>query len=359
MRVIGSIILSILIAMPALAQMGVRTARVKATGRITREVAPASQGQEAKVETETAAGAVVMDRDDADEDSSAEQLQERGSPDTPVDSSSAGQTPATAAAMDGDDCAIQSGYLPTFHKPPAGTTSPTLCLYNQFGQEYLKYANVVNTPKSTSATMEIVGDALGPFRVTLSVAVAANTNGNGDDEDEGDGTAGGPPPEEDDDEPTSTEDKALNLLGANGGNVAITAALPFYYKPFSTGGMILWDGFARIGGNVQAFGEGENSTRTDWNDTNGSLELAFSEFHLDMMGSAKKLNLLGYAKTSLVTGTESFKQALGAEHKTFVSGQAALGLRVSDLFNVFLTYNWYSDDKIPGGGVALAFTMGK
>jgi hypothetical protein len=349
MRFIAWVILSIVIALPAVGQLGVRTARWKGPKTVTT-VTPASGLQPESRRTEEIPGVVVMDRDDLDGQDSAEKRREEAAPDTSVDSTT-GQAVTTE---DADDCTVHTGGFPTF-KPGDGKTNPTICLYNQFGQEYLKYANVVNSSKATSVTMEILGDAFGPVRVTLSTAVAANTDGGDDEEETPSATADG----EEDEEPTSTEDKALNLLGANGGNVAVTAALPFYYRPFKTGGRILWNGFARLGGNVQAFGEGETTSRVDWNDTSGSLELAFSEFHLDMMGSANKLNLLAYAKTSAVTGTEAFKKAIGAGHKTFLSGQVAAGVRVSDLFNVFVTYNWYSDDKIPGGGVALAFTMGK
>jgi hypothetical protein len=251
-------------------------------------------------------------------------------------------------------CVVAIGGFPTRKKDKDGKYT-TSCFWNQKGQEYLKYARFINTSKTAGVAMDVLSDTIGPFRLVLSTAVAANTS----DDDEpasDDGEGGGGAEGEDDDEPTSAEDQALNLLAANGGNLAITAALPLYFKPIGNGSF-LWNSYARVAGNVQAFGS--DGSTVNFGDTNANLELAFSEFQLDMLTDQENFNLLGYAKTSAVVGTKKFAEAIGDPSRAFLHGQLGAGVRIADMLNVYLTYNWYSDNKIPGDGASIAFSMGK
>lgn len=317
MRVIGNIILSILIALPVLGQMGARTGKPTLAKKTVTQAEAFAAGQESAPA--------------ADQTVTSNQVA------MVVDPANEGETPGA--------CVVPVGRFPTMLKS-GDTENPTLCFWNQKGQEYLKYGRFINSSKTAGVAMEVLSDALGPVRLVLSTAVAANTD---DDEPE----AG-----DDEDEPTSDEDRALNLLTANGGNVAITAALPLYFKPLGNGS-VLWNSYARLGGNVQAFGSGETESSINFNDANANLEIAFSELQVDLLTQQENFNLLGYAKTSAVIGTEAFAKSIGDVGRAFLHGQVGAGLRISDLLNVYITYNWYSDDKIPGGGGAITFAMGK
>ena len=333
MRVIGWVVLSVLIATPALAQIGVRT------GKPTLEDKTVSQ-QDAEN-----AGMVAVAAD-PDKTKTVDQADNQKNVRMKVDPANEGE-PSGA-------CVAAIGGFPTQKKDKDGKYT-TSCFWNQKGQEYLKYARFINSSKTAGVATDVVSDTIGPFRLVLSTAVAANTDG-GDEEDGEEEDGGGAAAEEGDDEPTSAEDRALNLLAANGGNLAITAALPLYFKPIGNGSF-LWNSYARLGGNVQAFGENE-STMT-FSDTNANLELAFSEFQLDLLTDQEQFNILAYAKTSAVLGTKKFAESIGDSSRAFVHGQLGAGIRLSDLVNVYLTYNWYSDDKIPGEGATIAFSMGK
>lgn len=316
MRFFLSFILSLVVAAPAVAQIGARTGRPNLTEKtVTRaEFVEAGLLAPAADLEATNTSNVRMEVDPADENE------------------------------DPGACVMPIGRFPTQQKGEDGNYR-TLCFWNQKGQEYLKYGRFISSSKTAGVAMEVLSDALGPLRLVLSTAIAANT-----DTEE-------PEPGSDEDEPTPSEDKALNLLTTNGGNLAITAALPLYFKPLSNGS-VLWNSYARLGGNVQAFGE-ENESSVNFNDANASLELAFSEFQIDLLTQQKNFNLLGYAKTSAIVGTEQFAKSIGDARRAFLHGQVGAGLRISDLLNVYLTYNWYSDDKVPGGGGAITFAMGK
>jgi len=320
MRVIGSLFLSILIAIPALAQIGARTGKPTLGNTKVTQAEAQEAGQENASEVDLFANNTTNVRMEVD--------------------------PANEGEEEGA-CLAAIGRLPTLKKGEPGDENRTKCFWNQKDQEYLKYARFINSSKTAGVAMDVVSDTLGPFRLVFSTAVAANTN---DDDPSPD------PAAVVEDEPTADEDRALNLLAANGGNLAITAALPLYFKPIGNGSF-LWNSYARLGGNIQAFGSGETELTASFGDTNANLELAFSEFQLDLLTQQERFNLLGYAKTSAVIGTEKFAASIGDPSRAFLHGQIGAGIRIVDRLQVYLSYNWYSDDRIPGGGGAITFTM--
>lgn len=240
-------------------------------------------------------------------------------------------------------CDIKEGWFPLTNYHPIDPKK-TLCFWNQEDQAYLKYGRFVNTAKTISAATEVVSDAFGPVRVALSTAVAATTNNDQTVEDE--------------DEPTPEQDRLLNLLAANGGNVALTASFPLYFKPVG-GGSFLWNSYLRVAANASAFG-GDTETTLKWGDVNGNAELAFTEMQLDLLSYQKNFNILGYLKTSAILGTDKFAETLHADASTsFLHGQAGAGVRIGQLLMIYLTYNWYSDDDIPGQGGSVTFALTK
>lgn len=227
----------------------------------------------------------------------------------------------------------------------------TLCFWNQEGQEYVKYGRFVSSSNAVSATTEILSDAFGPVRIALSTAVATTT----DDDDDSDGE------DKAEDETTSEQDEALNLLAANGGNLALTASYPLYYQPFSKGkgGSFLWNSYLRVATNVSALGSTTESTQ-DWEDVSGNVELAFTEMQLDLLSLQENFNLLGYLKTSAIFATDKFAESLHADaSKSFLHAQIGAGMRIGEILMVHATYNWYSDGDIPGDGGTVTFTMTK
>ncbi len=236
---------------------------------------------------------------------------------------------------------IKNRRFPTVGAGPAGTR----CFWGQEKQEqeFLKYGGFVNSSKTVSATTEIMSDAFGPVRVALSTAIAANT-----DDDVSD----------DADEPTPEEDRLLNLFAANGGNLALTASFPLYFKPMGEGGF-LWNTYLRTAVNMSALGESAETT-TKWEDLTGNVELAFTELKVDMLSQEKRFNLMGYVKTSGVVATRNFADALGADvSSTFLHGQAGVGMRMGQVLSIYLAYNWYSDDDIPNERGTITFSMSK
>jgi hypothetical protein len=132
--------------------------------------------------------------------------------------------------------------------------------------------------------------------------------------------------------------------------------LPLYFTPIGNG-QFLWNSYARVAGNVQALGE--NSTSARFSDTNANLELAFSEFQLGLLTDQQNFNILGYAKTSAIVGTKKFAETIGDPSRAFLHAQLGAGVRIANKLDVYLTYNWYSDGKIPGDGTSITFSMTK
>ena len=236
---------------------------------------------------------------------------------------------------------IKEGFTPT-----DGDPALALCFWDQTQQEYLKYARFVGTSKSMSATTEVVADAIGGVRVALSTAVATNTTN-----DQGSTNK---------DQPTADQDKALNLLSANGGNLAFTASYPIYYQTLGKStGAFLWNSYARFAANIAALGS-QTETTVAVHDVNANLELALADLHVDLLGTNKNINILLYAKGSAIRGTRKFADSLATGAKTtFASAQFGGGLRVNQLLLLYVGYNWYSDRTILGRGGTLSVVFSK
>lgn len=272
-------------------------------------------------------------------------------PPTPAEGTPIGDTMkmrimAVPAAVPADDqtCEVNTGWFPIQN----AKGEQTRCFWNQDKkqEEYLKYGRFVGTSKTISATTEIMSDAFGAVRVALSTAVATPTE---DDDDEGEEA-------EDEDEPTSEQDEALNLLSANGGNLALTASYPIYFRPV-LGGSFLWNSYLRLATNVSALGSNTETTM-DWEDVSGNVELAFTEMQLDLLSYEKRFNLLGYLKTSAIFSSDKFAETLHADaSRNFFHGQIGAGMRIGGILSIFATYNWYSDKDIPGEGGTVTFSM--
>jgi hypothetical protein len=249
----------------------------------------------------------------------------------------------TRSNVSASTCNVKDRWFPTVSDESNPLTKDdTLCFWDQKDQQTLKNGQFVNSGKSLSAATEIISDAFGPVRVALSTAVAATT-----DEDQA---------IDDEDEPTPEQDRALNLLATNGGNLAFTASFPFYARPIG-GGQFVWNSYLRIATNVSALG-GDTETTLEWGDVNGNVELAFTELKLDLLSNERRFNLLGYLKAGAIAGTQKFAESLHAEaSRTFFHGQAGAGLRVGQLLTMYLAYNWYSDSDIPGRGATLTFAL--
>jgi hypothetical protein len=265
---------------------------------------------------------------------------------TSTTNSTSAQMNVTSTSTDAPDCTIPTGRLPLMGK----TSADALCFWNMEDQDYLKYARFISSAKSMTASTEMVTDVFGTVRLAFAVAVAATT-----DDDSTTTSADST----DDDEATADQDQTLNLFSTNGGNLSLTASYPLYYKPIGNG-QFLWNSYARLAGNVDAMGgDTEVTVAVGDDDVNANLEVAFSEMQVDLLSYQDKFNLLGYAKASGVLGTKKFAAALGDDvGRSFLHGQIGAGLRVTGKLTVYVSYNWYSDDAIPGNGGTITLVMG-
>jgi hypothetical protein len=240
-----------------------------------------------------------------------------------------------------DTCSVTAGRFPTGSDPELA-----LCFWNQKDQEYLKYGQLVSSSKNMSLATEVVADAFGGVRIALSTAVAASTDSDSSSTD--------------DDEPTTAQDRVLNLLTSNGGNLALTGSYPIYYRPLlKDSGSFVWNSYVRAAANMQAFG-GETQSTQKFSDVTGNLELAAFDMHADLLGFDKKINLLGYFKASGIVGTKKFAQSLSDDaSNAFVHGQLGAGVRVGEVLMIYVGYNWFSDANVPGRGATLSVVVGK
>ncbi|HEY0157931.1 MAG TPA: hypothetical protein VGF28_11650 [Thermoanaerobaculia bacterium] len=236
-------------------------------------------------------------------------------------------------------CTIKPGWVPLKDK----NSADTLCFWDQLGQDYLKYVRFNASEKSMAMQSDMVTDAFRNIRVTFGAAIAATTD---------DSTT-----TTDADEPTAEQDKILNLLKTNGGNLALAASYPIYYKPIGEGSY-LWNSYLRLAGNLDAMGGDVEESVTDTDDFNGNLEVSFTEMQLDLLSFNKDFNLLGYFNASAIVGTNKFSDALGANvSSTFVKGTVGAGMRIANRMTIYFTYNKFSDDDIPGDGGAITLVL--
>jgi hypothetical protein len=233
---------------------------------------------------------------------------------------------------------ITQGWFPTGHDP-----EKALCIWGQSGQEYLKYSRFASSAKSISATTEVLSDAFAGVRVALSTAVAATTS-----KDQTIDQAN---------EPTPEQDRSLNLLAANGGNVAVTFSYPVYFKPIGKGSFV-WNSYGRAGASLSALG-GDAETTLKFGDLNGNIELTPLELRLDLLSFKENFNLLGYGRLSAIRGTRKFDTSIKHDHGMFLLNQIGAGLRVGKVLAIFVTWNHYSDRHIPGSGGSVTFVVGK
>ena len=252
------------------------------------------------------------------------------------------------------------GLFPTTSKESWEQSSKkTSCFWDLQGQEYLKYSRFTMSSKGIATGTDIMTDAFGPIRVAVSAAVAAS-------KDKAGGAGAVQSSAEAADKVSETQDKTLNLLKANGGNLAVTGSLAVLFKKIGEGSF-RWNSYMRLAGNVPALGSSSDST-IESDDLNGNIELAFTELNLDLLGYEKHFNILGYVKASGIGGTRKFREALGKSadglsdkkiDSMFFHGVAGAGLRLTEKMSIFFTYNWYSDSDIPGQGGALSLVFGK
>ncbi len=239
------------------------------------------------------------------------------------------------------------GFAPTGTDPARAQ-----CFWRQSGQEYGKYTRFIGTDGNVAASTEVLSDVLYGVRIYVMTAISSESDDNSSSE-------------TGDDTNTSNDDavaKNLNLLAASGGNFSIGAAYPIYAKQFTVGrGSFVWNATGRAGSTLQQLGisaEQGGSKSFNLKDLNGNLEGA-TEFQIDLLSHEGKIGLVGYGKVGAIVGTKKFAEALGTEGRNFWYHQFGVGIKLADMFKVFLTWNSYSDDKLPNDGAVVSVTLGK
>jgi hypothetical protein len=233
------------------------------------------------------------------------------------------------------------------------------CLFFQGGPESLKSTEFLGSSSAVTATTEVLTDVYYGIRLGFSTAVTAPAETG-----EGDGTGTG-----DTAAAENAAEQNLNLLAANGGNLALTANYPIYFRGFEhpvdkdrKTGYLLSNFFGRIGGTVGKFepaGGSGAATTYSWGDVNGAAEVG-AETRAAFSSESDTFGLIAYMKGSLIAGTEDFSNAIGSKDRNaIVHLRAAVGARLGGLFTIGLGWTWYSDNDIPAGGASVTFGFSK
>ncbi len=231
------------------------------------------------------------------------------------------------------------------------------CLFFEGGPEVLKSADFLGSAHGITATTELFGDVFYGVRLGFSTAVTAPAETHGNEE--GDGTVA---------EQTAAEQN-LDLLAANGGNLALTTNYPIYFRGFPhpveadrKTGYVLTNFVGRAAGTVGEFEPvtgGGTATTYNLGDVSASTE-AGVEGRVAASSEENVFGLLAYSKISLVAGTEAFSKAIGSKaNNPFLHVRAAVGARLGGAFTLGVGWAWYSDDDIPGGGVTLILGLSR
>ncbi|MES1244608.1 MAG: hypothetical protein ABUT39_23580 [Acidobacteriota bacterium] len=224
------------------------------------------------------------------------------------------------------------------------------CFWTQSDQEYGKYTRFFGTDGNVAASTEIISDTLYGVRIYVTTAVSSQSDDAGDSEELADDAA------------DDAASKNLNLLTASGGNLSVGATYPIYARTFpDAGGRALWNAIGRAGSTLQQLGistEEGGSESLNLKDMNANFEAA-TEFQLDFLTAQQKIGLTAYAKIGTIAGTKKFAEALGADSQNFWYHQLGVGLKLADTFDIYLTWNHFSDDKLPNDGAVVTVTLGR
>jgi hypothetical protein len=230
------------------------------------------------------------------------------------------------------DCEeLPSGFLPI-----GRDNDSAKCFWNQGGQQWLKNAQFVSSEDAAAVANEMLSDFAYGIRFGFSTAI---TTGDADTESEEEDAAA----------------RTLNLLRANGGNVAFNASYPIYAREYDAGDFLAIS-YGRLAGNFSAFGEPEatSSSTLDWKDLNGNTEVSLlTRASLFTVNDTFRFYL--FSNTGVIAGTKLFREALGADTSAFLHGEFGASLRISETLTVGASYNWYSADGLPTGAT---FTLG-
>ncbi len=220
---------------------------------------------------------------------------------------------------------------------PANGDGNAKCFWNSTNTDFLTANDFVTTPGTVSNTAEIVADLSGPVRLAASTAVVGTTSSTAQAND--------------------SAERNLNLLRANGGNLALSGVYPLYIAgpdKLRFGGDVL----TRAAANVSALGgtNDANVSSIDFDKLNANTEISL-ETRTRLLSDNKVFAFFAYTRTGGIIATKVFRQTIGSAHSVFAIGEAGLSARVGQYFTVGMTWAWYSDPRIPrsAGAFHVAF----
>ena len=236
------------------------------------------------------------------------------------------------------------------HFPVGRSSKAAECFWDQNGFQLLKNAQMVSSNGSVAAATEMMSDFFYGWRFNFSSAVASQ----GDDDEPDDGTAATGTTTNDNG--SSGEDAAVNLLQANGGNLALSAAYPLYAKAFGgngdgTAGFVAIT-YGRLAGTFDAFGnDGGNGESLDFKDLNANAEWAVTT-QTKLVTMSESFDFELYTNTGLLAGTKTFRNAVGIKPKNagaFLHAEVGANVRIAGKMLIGASWNYYSADGLDGG----------
>jgi hypothetical protein len=235
--------------------------------------------------------------------------------------------------------------------PTSKDSKAAECFWDQNGFQLLKNAQMVSSNGSVAAATEMMSDFFYGWRINFSSAVASQSD---DDESEDGGTTTAADDPSDDGSPK--EDAAVNLLQANGGNLALSAAYPLYTHAFGGDGNgsagFVAVTYTRLAGTFDAFGNnGGSGESLDFKDMNANAEWAVTT-QTKLLTMSELFDFELYTNTGLIAGTKTFRNAVGIEPKdagAFLHAEIGANVKIGGKMLIGASWNYYSADGIDGG----------